>query len=322
VKAAVTRAPGALPGYEDFPEPVAGAGREVVELVAAGIHPVVRSLAEGRHYGSTGTWPLIPGVDAVARTAGGALVYTGFAEAPYGTLAERMAVPAALRHPLPEGTDPVQVAAGLNPGLASWMPLQARADGAGTLGTVVVLGVTGVAGTLAVQNARLLGAARVIGAGRSPAGLDRAAAAGATPVALTGDHAADAAALAAALEGSPPSLILDLVWGPPAEALFAALGRRGLHEDTADIAYVQIGAAAGPHASMPAALLRSRRIQITGSGAGAASITAIIAQLPAYMQLIAGHRVQVPARTFPLSHIAGAWTASQDSGTRVVIVPG
>ena len=73
---------------------------------------------------------------------------------------------------------------------------------------------------------------------------------------------------------------------------------------------------------MPAALLRSRRIQITGSGAGAASIAAIIAQLPAYMQLIAGHRVQVPARTFPLSHIAGAWTASQDSGTRVVIVPG
>lgn len=322
MKAAVKGTPGGTPGYGDFREPVAGEGREIVELVASGIHPVVRSLAEGRHYGSTGAWPLIPGVDAVARTADGSLVYTGFAEPPYGTLAERMAVPAVMRHQLPTGADPVQIAAGLNPGLASWMPLRAHADGAGTPGTVVVLGVTGMAGTLAVQNAHLLGAPRIVGAGRSPAGLGRAAAVGAAPVALTGDHAADAAALAAALDGSPPSLILDFVWGPPAEALFAALSRRGLHEDSADVAYVQIGAAAGPQASVPAALLRGRRIQITGSGAGTASIAAIIAQLPGYMRLIADGRVQVPARTFPLSHIADAWTASHDSGARVVIVPG
>src|SRR5262245_38709204 len=52
----------------------------------AGIHPTVRSLAAGRHYGSTDAWPLIPGVDAVARTADGVLIYTGFVEAPDGTL--------------------------------------------------------------------------------------------------------------------------------------------------------------------------------------------------------------------------------------------
>jgi NADPH:quinone reductase-like Zn-dependent oxidoreductase len=185
-----------------------------------------------------------------------------------------------------------------------------------------VLGATGMAGMLAVQNARLLGAAQIMAAGRDPAGLDRAAQAGATPVALTGDRETDAAALAAAFDGRPPGLILDFVWGPPAEAVFAALARRGLHEDGADIAYVQIGAAAGPEASVPAVLLRSRRIRITGSGAGSASVAAITAQLPAYMQLIADGRVNVPTQTFPLSHIAEAWTAARDSGPRVVIIPG
>jgi NADPH:quinone reductase-like Zn-dependent oxidoreductase len=322
MKAAIKRTPDSAPGYGDFPEPVAGEGREIVELAAAGIHPVVRSLAAGHHYGSTGTWPLIPGVDAVARTPTGMLVYTGYVEPPYGTLAERMAVPLAMQLPLPRGTEPARIAGGVNPGLASWMPLRSRVAETGTLGTVVVLGASGMAGMLAVQNARLLGAAQIVGAGRDPAGLDRAAQAGAAPVALTGDHATDAAALAAALDGRPPSLILDFVWGPPAEAMFAALARRGLHEDSADIAYVQIGAAAGPLASVPAALLRSRRIQMTGSGAGSAPLTAIAAQLPAYMQLIADGRVPVPTQTFPLSRIAEAWTAAHDSGPRVVITPG
>ncbi len=322
MKAAVVEAPGATPGYGDFDEPEAGEGREVVGLVSAGIHPVVRSLAEGRHYGSTGRWPLIPGVDAVARTADGTLVYTGYVEAPYGTLAERMAVPAGMRLPLPAGADPVQVAGGLNPGLASWLPLQARAAEAGALGTVVVLGATGMAGLLAVQNAYLLGAATVIGAGRKPAGLDRAAAAGATTVALTGDREEDAARLAGALGGGSPGLVLDFVWAGPAEAMFSALGRRGLQEDDADIAYVQIGALAGPEASVPSSLLRSRRIRISGSGAGSASVATIIDQLPAYMRLIAEGRVHVPTRTFPLSRVADAWTAARDGGPRVVVTPG
>jgi hypothetical protein len=101
--------------------------------------PALRSLAEGRHYGSTGACPLIPGVEAVARTADGVLAYTGYVQAPYGTLAERMAVPAGLRLPLPGGADPAQIAGGLNPGLALWLPLQSRLADTPSLGTVVVL---------------------------------------------------------------------------------------------------------------------------------------------------------------------------------------
>jgi NADPH:quinone reductase-like Zn-dependent oxidoreductase len=322
MKAAVVNGPGESPAYADFADPAEAGGRELVRLVAAGIHPVVRSLAGGRHYGSARVWPMIPGVDAVARTGDGELVYTGNPAPPYGTLAERISVPAGLRLPLPAGADPVRVAAGLNPGLSSWLPLTARAAEAGELGTVLVLGATGMAGLLAVQNARVLGAERVIAAGRSEAGLGRAADCGASATALlTGDAGADAERIAAALDGAAPSLVLDYVWGPPAESAFRALGRRGLSEDKADIAYVQIGAMAGAEAAVPSSLLRSRRIRISGSGAGSASMAEMMRQLPAYIQQIADGVITVPARVIPLSLVTAAWAAAQDGGDRVVVVP-
>ena len=322
MKAAIIGAPDAPPEYGEFPEPLVGEGQEQVELVATGIHPFVRSVATGRHYGSTDVWPLIPGVDAVARTAGGDLIFTGYVQPPYGTLAERMAIPSAMRFSLPSGADPIAVAGGMNPGLSSWMPLKARANEIDALGTVLILGATGMAGSLAVQNARALGAERVIGAGRDRERLQRLANAGAKTVALSGDRDADAASLANALETATPSIVLDFLWGTAADAAFVALGRRGLDEDRANIAYVQIGQTAGANASVPASLLRSRRIRISGSGAGSAQIADVIAQLPAYMQLIAERRVEVPTRTFPLSDIANAWDAATRSGYRVVVVPG
>jgi hypothetical protein len=161
-----------------------------------------------------------------------------------------------MRFPLPDRASPEAVAAGINPGLASWLPLQARLAEAGKLTTVLILGVTGISGFLAAQNARLLGAARVVGPGRGRA-------------------------------GPGPRLRV----GPVAETAFAALGRRGLCEDTADIRYVQIGALAGPEAAVPSAVLRSRKLTISGSGAGS-----------------------VPAAEIK------AWTTSAESGPRVVLV--
>jgi NADPH:quinone reductase-like Zn-dependent oxidoreductase len=322
MKAAILPSADSDPVYGDFAEPPAGPGLEIVDLVAAGIHHLTRSVATGRHYGSGAGYPLIPGLNAVGRTADGQLVFTSSAPAPYGTFAERIASPGAMRFPLPDGASPEAVAAGVNPGMASWLPLKARQASAGKLGTVLVLGVTGMSGFLAAQNAALLGATRVVGAGRSRPDLDRAAAAGAETAALTGDRDTDAQTLATVLNGDAPGLVLDFVWGPVAEAAFQALGRRGLAEDTADISYVQIGALAGPEAAVPAALLRSRKLTIAGSGAGSIPAAEIKAQIPVYLQLIADGSVQVPVRTFPLSDVTAAWTASAESGPRVVLIPG
>ncbi|HTS96136.1 MAG TPA: zinc-binding alcohol dehydrogenase family protein [Streptosporangiaceae bacterium] len=320
MKAAILSGPDSVPVYGDFDEPMAGDGSEIVELVAAGIHHLTRSVASGRHYGSGGVFPVIPGLNAVARTASGGLVFTSSGPPPFGTLAERIVSPEEMRFPLPDQAPPEAVAAGVNPGLASWLPLTARRAQAGKLGTVLVLGVTGMAGFLAAQNARLLGAGRVVGAGRSQPGLARAAAAGARTVSLDGDRDHDTTALAAALGDDAPGLVLDFVWGPVAEAAFRALGRTGLSEDRADISYVQIGALAGPEAAVPSSLLRSRKLTISGSGAGSVPAAAIKAEIPRYIKLIADGSVQVPYRTFPLSEAGAAWTASAQAGPRVVVV--
>jgi NADPH:quinone reductase-like Zn-dependent oxidoreductase len=335
MKAAILRSADSVPVFGDFDEPpadVAGEDGEIVEMVAAAIHHVTRSVATGRHYSRGGVFPSIPGLNAVARDARGTLVFTASGPPPWGTFAERIPSPGAMRFPLPDGARPEAVAAGVNPGMASWFPLtawQAQAGKAGQagkpgeaggLGTVLVLGVTGMSGFLAAQNARLLGAARVVGAGRSEPGLERAAAAGAETVRLTGDRTADAQAIAAALGEDTPGLVLDFVWGPVAETAFGALSAQAFAEDAPETKYVQIGALGGAEAAVPSALLRSRRLTISGSGAGSVPAAAIRAGIPRYLQLIADGSVQVPYRTFPLSGVAAAWAESAESGPRVVLV--
>lgn len=320
MKAAILRSADSVPVYGDFDEPVAGEGSQIVDFVAAGIHQHTRSVATGRHYSRGGVFPVIPGLNAVARTADGELVFTASGEPPYGTFAERFPSADAMRFPLPDQVQPEAVAAGVNPGMASWLPLTARRAEAGSLGTVLVLGVTGIAGYLAAQNARLLGAARVVGAGRNETGLDRAAAAGAQTLTLTGDKDTDAKGLAEILDGHAPGLVLDFVWGPVAETAFLALARQGTGGDSADIKYVQIGAVAGADATVPSSLLRSRKLTISGSGVGSVPAADIKAQVPRYIQLIADGSVHVPYRTFPLSEAGAAWTASAQTGPRVVLV--
>jgi D-arabinose 1-dehydrogenase-like Zn-dependent alcohol dehydrogenase len=312
MRAAIIDEAGASPRVGEFAEPDPRDGEDVADVVATGIHPIVRSLAAGTHYGSDGVYPLVPGVDAVVRGGDGALRYSGFVRAPWGTLAERMA--GRLGIPIPDGADPVAIAGGLNPGMSSWLPLVARADEVGALGTVLVLGVTGVAGRLAVQNAFELGAARVVGVGRDPDRLAEAGALGAQTV----SPADGPDALAAALGGAP-TIIIDYAWGAVAELAWEALAGRGLAEDTADVLHVEVGTAAGERASLPGSLLRSRRFTVRGAGAGSASLAAIIAQLPAYMELIATGTVVPSVRPFPLSRAAEAWTYSGPE--RAVVVP-
>ncbi|TWE22580.1 zinc-binding alcohol dehydrogenase family protein [Prauserella muralis] len=264
MRAAVVNSPEAVPVCAAFPEPEGRPGQAPLRLVGAGVHHVVRGLASGRHYASDQVYPLVPGVDAVARTDDGRLVYTGLARSPWGTTAERLVTPFEVE--VPTGADPLAVAAGMNAAMAGWMPLTARRDEAGELGTVLVLGATGMSGGLAVRAALSLGAKRVIAAGRDHEALERLRDLGAVTVALA-DATPDAraAALDPVLAESPPTLVLDFVWGPVAEAVFAALGAARTDNDSAAIDYVQIGSLAGPEAALPAALLRARRIRISGS---------------------------------------------------------
>lgn len=320
MRAAVVGTPDATPVCAEFPDPQQHPDREPLQLVGAGLHHVVRGLASARHYGSNGAFPLVPGIDAVARTRDGRLVYTGLPRSPWGTMAERMVTPFDVE--LPAGADPLAVAAGMNPGMSGWMPLIARRKEVGALGTVLVLGATGMSGSLAVRAALALGADRVIASGRDPEALERLHGLGAVTVPLSHrEPTAWAAALGAAVAEAPPALVLDFVWGPVAQAAFAALAGTGPSDDeTSDVAYVQIGSLAGTEAALPAALLRSRRIRVTGSGVGSVSKAQMIAEVPEVLARFADGTFDAPYTAYPLSRIGEAW--AHQGRTRAVVVPG
>lgn len=130
----------------------------------------MRGLATGRHYGrGRMRYPPVPGIDAVARTGDGRLVYAGCVRPPFGTMAERLVAP--FQAEVPAGAGPFAIAAGMNPGLSGWMALTARRREVGALGTVLVLGATGCRAASPCRGHRLSGRRgsddRVAGPGRA-----------------------------------------------------------------------------------------------------------------------------------------------------------
>jgi NADPH:quinone reductase-like Zn-dependent oxidoreductase len=160
------------PSTRTFHDPVAkGIDEVVVEVLAAGLHPRVRSQAGGFHYTSTGELPLIPGVDAVVRDPQGRIRYTIIVDdTTLGTMAERTVIELDRSVVLPDGTDPVVGGGGDEPSHVLVGGI-AAADQLRSPATVVILGATGNAGRMAIQVAKSFGASRVIAAGRDTAKL-------------------------------------------------------------------------------------------------------------------------------------------------------
>ena len=77
------------PHYTEFRDPQPSGPQEVlIDVIAAGLHPRVRSQADGSHYTSTDELPLVPGIDGVGRTADGELRYFVLPDTPMGAMAE------------------------------------------------------------------------------------------------------------------------------------------------------------------------------------------------------------------------------------------
>ncbi|MBT9329594.1 quinone oxidoreductase family protein [Paracidobacterium acidisoli] len=318
MKAAVLHQLGQLPVCEDFSDPVAGEGEVIVEMRAAGIHPIVKALAAGTHYGSTGDVPFIVGIDGTGVLADGTRVYCGGARKPYGTMAERTVVPKGMCLPLPEGLTHEMAAALANPGMSAWLSLTWRAQlAAGE--TVLILGATGVAGHLAVQMAKLLGARRVIAAGRNAAQLESLRALGANAVIQLDQPQEDlVAAFASEVKAGGIDVVIDYLWGAPTEAFIRAISQRGLDHKAGRVRLVEVGQSAGATITLPADVLRSSGLEINGSGFGSASIEQIVKAIPEFFALAAQGKLHIELETLPLAQIEQAWTRKGD-GKRVVV---
>ncbi|CAA9381877.1 MAG: Alcohol dehydrogenase, zinc-binding [uncultured Pseudonocardia sp.] len=131
MRAAVVEAPGSAPVPRERPGP--GDGEVRVRVAAAPITPLDRLCASGASYFGPPAVPYVPGVQGVGTAADGRLVWfaTPAGMAPGdGSMRESVTVPERDVVALPDGADPVLVAAlGLSAVAEAWTrQAQGRAD--------------------------------------------------------------------------------------------------------------------------------------------------------------------------------------------------
>lgn len=319
MNAAVLRILGRPPRFEEFPDPTPGKDEAIVDVRAAALKPVDKQLASGSHYASPRELPVVCGADGVGDLADGTRVFFGGPRRPYGSMAQRTVVPKAFCFPVPEGVDDNTAAALPNPGVSAWLSLTARAKL--TKGeTVLILGATGVIGMLTVRIAKLLGAGRVIAAGRNEAVLRTLRDLGADATVKLDRSDQELTEAFARELGGGLHVIIDYLWGRPTEALLAAITRRDFAAITSEMRLVQVGESAGPVISLPAAVLRSAALTILGT-AGIPPREVLESALQNVMALAVRGELHIDTEQVPLVDIEDAWKREVRGGRRLVVIP-
>ncbi len=242
------------PRLGDIEAPQAANGAVPADVVVAGLNPVDLAIASGKMPALLPEQlPAVAGREGIAELDG-RRVYFDAPLKPYGSMGERTLIEPDATIELPDGIGPDDAVAFGIAGLAGWLSLEWRAklrDGE----TVVVLGAGGVVGQVAVQAARILGAARVVAvtrdAGETPEPFERL---GADRIVEVGDDLG--AQLRDACGEHGADVIVDPVWGEPAAQALEALAVDGR--------LVQIGNSAGPEAPIAARNFRNQLGAILG----------------------------------------------------------
>jgi len=321
MKAAVLHTLGKSPRFEDFPEPQAGENEVIAQVKAASLKNIDKAMASGSHYGSHRELPVICGVDGVAVLDDGTRVFCGGCRPPYGMMAEQTVVSRAWCLPVPDGVDDDTAAALPNPALSAWLPLVWRAQ-LKPGETVLILGATGVAGKLAIQIAKHLGAGRVVAAGRNAPILETLPDLGAdATIALDQADPELTTAFSREARRQRFDIVLDYVWGHPTEVLLDALTGHDVMAESDTLRLIEIGDMAGPTISLSAAALRSSGIEIYGSGGGSIPHTAIFEAFPKIWALAARDELRIDTEPVPLAEIENAWQRNDLQGRRLVIIP-
>ncbi len=318
MKAAVLRQWGSAPRFEEFEDPVAQENEVLVKVRAASLKPIDKAMASGSHYASFLELPAVCGLDGVGTLEDGKRVFFGGPRKPFGTMAEKTVAPRAFCFPLPDELDDAVAAALPNPAGSSWLPLKWRAQ-LKTGETVLVLGATGISGKLAVQIAKILGAGRVIAVGRNPQVLETLPALGADVTLQLEKPGQNLAEAFGHLVKDGIDIVIDYLWGSPAEALLAAFTGHELTAEMRATRWIEIGASAGPTISLPAAALRSSGLEIYGSGGGSVPRHAIMEAVPKILEYAASGKLQIDVKRVPLREVEAAW--NQNSAERVVFIP-
>ena len=309
------------PQFGTFAHPIQQPGTEIVDVTAAVISNLDLLLASGQSYLKPAQLPSVAGIEGVGRRASGRRVYFYAPVSPYGSLAQQTLVASQDRAAtqelieIPDGIDDAVAATlGRSGGLVAWLPLEWRAQLVPGE-TVLVLGATGFVGQLAVQAAKILGAGRVIAAGRNPDLLRRAQALGADATVNLATSDSSVASYREAAQGGI-DVIIDYVSGPPAEAALQAATVGGR--------LVQVGAATVDEVTLKGPLIRNQSLTICGYRSSLASFETRSAAYLRMSELAVSGKLIVPVERMPLEQVEQAWER-QRAGTsqrqRLVLIP-
>jgi NADPH2:quinone reductase len=306
MRAAVIPEVGAGPKLvHDHAEPE---GELVVDVTAAPLNPVDLSMAAGRFYAGPPNAPYVPGIEGVGRIEGGGRVWfeTGAGYIGDGSMAERAAVAPERMVEVPDGVGDALAGCLGVAGIAAWVPLANRAC-VDVGETVLILGATGVVGQIAVQGAKLLGAGKVIAAGRNAEKL----------AALDVDARVQLPASADDLREAADGLIdvvIDPLWGEYAPVATEAMNVNGR--------LVMLGQSGGQQATLDAGVVRGKALKILGHANAATPPEMKHAAFRAMCDHAAAGELAVEYEQIPLDEIADAWERQASSpNVKLILVP-
>ncbi len=320
MKAAVIDKFGATPQYREFADPVPGDDEILVEVKAVVLENFERVVAGGEHYSSKQMYPGFPAIighRGIGMTPDGQLVSFGILQSPYGAFAEKVAVKNVI--PIPDGISAAMAAAIPPSALTSFLPLKHSAE-IREGETVLINGATGVSGKMAIQIAKLLGAGRVIGTGRNETSLKLLQSLGADAVI---DLKQSDEELLAAFERDKGEagydIVIDFLWGHPAEVLLKSFVPKDMRMPTKRIRYIPIGAKAGAGAFITGEMLRTSGLVL--SGLGKVTQEEIATGSNQVWKWIKEGKLHMDIENVRLFDIVKAWERNDLAGKRLVIIP-
>jgi NADPH:quinone reductase len=293
------------PVLQNLPKPDPAPGTCQIQVLAAGLQRGDLMRAQGTY--KVPELPYTIGGEGTGRLADGRRVYFGHSIPSSGAVCEWTLVPQEEVWAIPDDIDDATAIALAIAGTGALLSLEEAHIQPGE--NVLILGATGPLGQIAQQLSRAMGAARVVGAARGLAALERIKARGfADQVVQLGQGDDEGALKQAAASGF--DVVLDCLYGPPAEAALraTAVGAR----------MMSIGIQAGTTMTISLQdLVRRTHVGVSTSHRSAAERKAAYERLLAYARSIP---LQVDSAWFDLDQVSAAWSALLSGGLAAKII--